>query len=861
MSDMWDDWDPSRPAAEEPDAPEVPQAPTPPPPPPAAVEPPRVPSSDWPWNDFAAPSDAPAASETPAPPAMPAQPVLPEPPAPQPPAPPVIPAMPAIPMTPQIPSLSTPPTPPMPLIPPAPLAPPAMPPAPAPTPSAQPAPLEHASANAAPVPSAPAGPSFAEGATFGRYLLREYLGRGWQGETWIAEDTFVGCYVSLKLAGPDTDIDAYLHAARFGVQLDDLSGVAMHDLGVVDGRAFLARTLVTDGLVEWLEDNGPLPVGRAISLAGNLASVLDAAHGAGIVHGNVKPANVLFEVADDNNEYGYLVDFLAPPALPGEPRRVPVALIAQTDCMAPEIIDGAPPSPAADQYGLACVIYTMMSGTTPFGSSVDGAGNVEVTLPGATPRALSSLMPMGADPSPEVRAQAAAAADVIARAMSPHPSARYASCAELVETLYAALGSPAQGPSFDGVHAALQDDIGGQRAWMDDDDDDGPMPWDDDFESAFGGASAFNPPPSWDMPNPGPAIPMMPPMPPAANPYGQMPPSGYEAPMPGPYDTPSPYDAPAAYDPYAQPGPSPYDAAPPEYSQPGALGAYPPPTPYGEAYAPGPVDEGHSPWGAPGSAAMGATAPVVMGEHDFDDDGHDGYDEYAEDGHDGYDDFDDGPMQNTRAGESKKTAIVIGVFVAVILIVALFLIIRMFSGSSSAATPTQSSTVATAAPVPTPATPSGLSAPEKAIATQIQPAFVGTCKSSPNAIPGSTAAITCTPSSGASKVTYASFADVNAMNAAYDKQLGVLGAAKSDGPAPAVPCATQRVEERSWRYGTDQTKPADGRYACGPINKIAAMAWTSNRAKMVATAERADLDLKTLGDWWLKNGGPYPASQ
>jgi hypothetical protein len=256
---------------------------------------------------------------------------------------------------------------------------------------------------------------------------------------------------------------------------------------------------------------------------------------------------------------------------------------------------------------------------------------------------------------------------------------------------------------------------------------------------------------------------------------------------------------------------------------------------------------------------MGATAPVVMGEHDFDDDGHDGYDEYAEDDH--YDDYDydGGPLQDTRAGESKKTAIVIGVFVAVILIVALFLIIRMFSGSSSSAKPTQSSTVATAAPAP--AMPANLSVPEKAIAAQVQPAFRSTCKSSPNAIPGSTAALTCTPSSGASKVTYASFADVNAMNAAYDKQLGVLGAAKSDGPAPAVPCATQRVEERSWRYGTDQTKAADGRYACGPINKIAAMAWTSNRAKVVATAERADLDLKTLGDWWLKNGGPYPASQ
>ena len=96
------------------------------------------------------------------------------------------------------------------------------------------------------------------------------------------------------------------------------------------------------------------------------------------------------------------------------------------------------------------------------------------------------------------------------------------------------------------------------------------------------------------------------------------------------------------------------------------------------------------------------------------------------------------------------------------------------------------------------------------------------------------------------------------MNAQYQKAVQTLALTPSNSAAPAAPCATQRAEEHAWRYGTDQSVPADGRYACGPLNKIATITWTANADKILASAERTDLDLKTLGDWWLKNGGPYP---
>ncbi|MFZ4516237.1 MAG: protein kinase domain-containing protein [Acidimicrobiia bacterium] len=776
-----------------------------------------------------------------------------------------------------------------------------------------------APANAAPVNAVPSDTAeFREGMTFGRYLLREHLGGGWAGQTWIAEDTFVGCYVALKIAHRNTDSDAFLYGARFSVQLDDLCGVAMHDLGMVDGRAFFARTLVTEGLTEWIEDNGPLPVDRAISIAGNLASVLDAAHGASIVHGNVKPSNVLFEVADDNNEYGYLVDFLAPPSAPGASRSVPRELISATDCVAPEVMDGAAPTPASDQYGLACVVYTMLTGSTPFGITADTVGNRELTLPGATPRSLAAIRP---DMMPEVGAAAA----VIERALSPHPSARYSSCAEFIETLFASLSGQAQQPDFDPVHPALPDDVGAS-AWaaqhFQAQDDDDFLPWEDDFGSPFG-SDPFDATPNASVPNPFALGGMADPFasdpfngvpgshspygapdfsagygntPPATNPsaapnwgvpYGDF--SNNNSPFGGPAafgQTPygeagfgvpsapenrSPLDAPGGIPfgtsdygassfgaptfggaPYSAPEANPFGTPTDAYANPYADQGY------GHAEVPATPQSGHVPWGE-----MAAT-PYVIGEHDFDDD------ELEDDEYDGeYDqdeDWDEDEDGHAVGGQRdyRITSIVLGIFVGVVLIVALFLLIKMFfGGSAKSSAPTPNASAPQSVPASTiSATQGGLSSAEAAIAAQLAPEVKPTCTSSPGAISGASAAITCVPTSGASKVIYAAFPSPDAMNAQYQAIVKQSGAQPSQTAAAALPCADQRMEERPWRSSSaDASKPADGRYVCGVLNKQALIAWTTSSVNILARAERTDLDMKSLSSWWLKNGGPYPPAK
>jgi hypothetical protein len=250
---------------------------------------------------------------------------------------------------------------------------------------------------------------------------------------------------------------------------------------------------------------------------------------------------------------------------------------------------------------------------------------------------------------------------------------------------------------------------------------------------------------------------------------------------------------------------------------------------------------------------------VVLGEHDFEDDpaAYDVADPYAggaamaSEPRGGY---------PARARESRAVAIAIGVFVAGVIVAALVIIVMLFSGGSGASSsdsPTQSSTVGTA--TKNTLVPVALSPQEAELAAQVSQGFRSSCVSAPGAIPNATAAITCVPGDGAAKVTYAQFSNPEALEAAYDQSLTRLGIGRSTGlSAPSEPCASRRVEEGPWSYSGAQDAPAVGRYVCGPLNKVSAITWTATSSNILATAVRDDLDLKSLGDWWLNSGGPYP---
>jgi hypothetical protein len=209
----------------------------------------------------------------------------------------------------------------------------------------------------------------------GRYRLLGPLGRGGVGEVWRAEDLQLGRPVAVKLLRR-LDGDALSSLARFRrearatAQLSHPNVVATYDVGSTeDDRAFLVMELVRGSdLSQLLRSQGLPPAPLVADLALQAARGLDAAHAAGIVHRDVKPANLLLgtdgvlKITDfgiarmSGQEQGAeLTGTLTGPVLLGT-----VAYVS------PEQVRGEPATAASDRYALGCVLYELLAGRPPF---------------------------------------------------------------------------------------------------------------------------------------------------------------------------------------------------------------------------------------------------------------------------------------------------------------------------------------------------------------------------------------------------------------------------------------------------------------------------------------------------------------
>ncbi len=197
--------------------------------------------------------------------------------------------------------------------------------------------------------------------------IDELAGAGASGAVYRARVTSSGRVVALKVLRPLAD------AARFEREVATLGALRSDGVpeliasGDLDGQPFLATDWVTGrSLAELLQD-GALSPNRAIDLFGQLATILDAVHEAGIVHRDLSPANIL---VDDEGRV-HLIDFgvsnqqddvtlTADGVAPGTPRY-----------LAPEVLAGADATPASDQYGAAVVLYEMLTGRFAYRASAD----------------------------------------------------------------------------------------------------------------------------------------------------------------------------------------------------------------------------------------------------------------------------------------------------------------------------------------------------------------------------------------------------------------------------------------------------------------------------------------------------------
>jgi serine/threonine-protein kinase len=206
----------------------------------------------------------------------------------------------------------------------------------------------------------------------GRYVLEAELARGAIGTVWRALDTATGTRVAVKVLRPESAarpdlVDRFLTEAELLAELDHPCVVRVLDLVPGLGCYALVLELVKGpDLRHRLRADGPLPPAVAADVVAQVADALAYLHRRGIVHGDVKPGNVLVPV---DGAPVRLADFGVAQRI-GVPRPVdavrPWALHATPEYVAPELVAGAPAGPASDVYALGIVLYELLSGRTPY---------------------------------------------------------------------------------------------------------------------------------------------------------------------------------------------------------------------------------------------------------------------------------------------------------------------------------------------------------------------------------------------------------------------------------------------------------------------------------------------------------------
>lgn len=269
----------------------------------------------------------------------------------------------------------------------------------------------------------------------GRFELGPTIGHGGMGVVYRARDTGLGRDVALKLIAPSLADDADFRArfeseARAAAAVDHPNVLPLFDGGEVDGELYLAMRLVegTD-LKAILTRESRLPPRRVAAIIAQIAGALDAAHARGLVHRDVKPANVLI-VGEGDREHLYLTDFGLTQIVGGSGHLTNAGQVVGTaNYMAPEQIEGQPVDGRVDVYALACVAFECLGGAPPFARGAIPAtldAHRHAQIPSVTERA--PALPRDVD-------------DALAGGLAKDPAQRFASCGAFARALGAALGT------------------------------------------------------------------------------------------------------------------------------------------------------------------------------------------------------------------------------------------------------------------------------------------------------------------------------------------------------------------------------------------------------------------------------------
>ena len=273
-----------------------------------------------------------------------------------------------------------------------------------------------------------------QGSQIAGYLLQEQIGRGGMAVIFRATDEQLGRQVAVKILEPslaanETFRQRFIMESRTAAAVDHPHIIPVFKAGEAAGVLFIAMRYVPSGDVGLLlHRHGPLSASRVASIISPVASALDAAHAAGLVHRDVKPSNMLLDLHPGRPDHVYLSDFgLTKTALAQGGLTAVGQFVGTVEYTSPEQVMGRPPDGRADQYSLACAAFELLTGTMVFPrENPNDTARAHLSEPPPAVTAARPDLPAALDP-------------VLARAMAKAPADRYASCSEFADAVRTAL--------------------------------------------------------------------------------------------------------------------------------------------------------------------------------------------------------------------------------------------------------------------------------------------------------------------------------------------------------------------------------------------------------------------------------------
>ena len=266
-----------------------------------------------------------------------------------------------------------------------------------------------------------------------RYRSPRRIGHGAMGDIYLATDDVLGREVVVKVLGDRYAADEGIteRFKREALAAARLSGehgaVTIYDVGEWRDRPFIVMEHLGGGSLEQLlREEGAQTPGQALAWLDQVAATLDSAHRRGIVHRDVKPANLLLDARGDL----HVADFGIASAAGLDSMTLTGTVLGTAGYLSPEQARGERAGPSSDLYSLGVVAYELLSGHRPFESdspTAEAAAHANAPVPSIAERC--EHLPPELDP-------------VFRRALAKDPSSRYASAAELIAALRDALSSP-----------------------------------------------------------------------------------------------------------------------------------------------------------------------------------------------------------------------------------------------------------------------------------------------------------------------------------------------------------------------------------------------------------------------------------